>query len=576
MEYQVDLEGFARRFFREFFTRLEPGVLVLDNYHEAAGAAFDVILRDAITQVPHGNNIVVISRSGPESGFQRLIANQSIVDLGWTDLCLTESEVVSISRSMRPDAIAPPAQLHATCGGWVAGLVLLLRRHARAQVRTSDFASREVLFEYFTEEAFAAAEPQVRRVLVCTALLPQATASMVRTLCDDHRAELVLEELHRHQYFVDRRHGREPSFQFHDIFRDFLLAKGQTELGEELDSMRLRAAQLLELNGEHTEAVALHRLARNWVEIARLIKAHALQLNDTGRWQTINEWFRDLPEATIHSDPYLVYWQGKGLITNDPARAQTLLTAALARFSECNDHVGMVYAINDLDDLLYNLDQRLHDAMNWLLPLEHYLDSDPQFDNLETGGEAWAAYIAIVTQSPSDGRLLDKATRWLHAALSTGTLNANAQLNAAHMALAADMVGGEYVTGLRLFELIKTLVQLEETNPTRRLYATVWLGHWSIACGDFSNAILCYQRAIELSTSMAALNVARRTCAGLASALCYDDRPGEAAAMLRRFENYAGEPGPLAHGVYLQASAAHAAANKNFTQAMTHIDAALT
>lgn len=66
-EYLHDVEGFSRRFFRELFSRLPDGaVLVLDNYQEISGEnTFLRLIAQAAEEVPVGITLIAISRRDP-------------------------------------------------------------------------------------------------------------------------------------------------------------------------------------------------------------------------------------------------------------------------------------------------------------------------------------------------------------------------------------------------------------------------------------------------------------------------------------------------------------------------------
>ncbi len=78
-EYLHDLASFARRFFRQLFSQLPPpATLVLDNYQEVpADSAFHQVVLVAVSEIPLGANLIVISRADPPSHYARLIANKS-------------------------------------------------------------------------------------------------------------------------------------------------------------------------------------------------------------------------------------------------------------------------------------------------------------------------------------------------------------------------------------------------------------------------------------------------------------------------------------------------------------------
>jgi ATP/maltotriose-dependent transcriptional regulator MalT len=234
------------------------------------------------------------------------------VEVDSSDLRLNEEEASQIARHAGTTDSATVSRLYRASAGWTAGLVLLLARKgdhvAESGVKRE---SKEALFNYLAEEVYRQMDARTQSILIRTALLPQISVAMAAELCADPDAASVLEELYRKQYFVDRTTGAEITYQYHDLFRAFLDARSQIDLASaELRQARLCAARTLEAAGQVNDAVALHQRAENWGGVARMIRAHAAELMDKGRWQTLNQWLLDLPEQAISSDPWLLCWQG--------------------------------------------------------------------------------------------------------------------------------------------------------------------------------------------------------------------------------------------------------------------------
>ncbi len=83
-EYLPDLAGFARRWFRQFFSRFRvPSLLVFDNYQEAAEPHLNALLSAVVADIPEGLTVVVISRSDPPGVFARALAHGQMSVLGW-------------------------------------------------------------------------------------------------------------------------------------------------------------------------------------------------------------------------------------------------------------------------------------------------------------------------------------------------------------------------------------------------------------------------------------------------------------------------------------------------------------
>ena len=98
-EYQADIAGFTRHYFRESFDRLRlPTVLVFDNYHEIPrDSALHAALEQAAQELPYGASIIVISREDPPTELARIDALDRLARIEWNDLKLTLEEATAIA-----------------------------------------------------------------------------------------------------------------------------------------------------------------------------------------------------------------------------------------------------------------------------------------------------------------------------------------------------------------------------------------------------------------------------------------------------------------------------------------------
>src|SRR5207253_5647530 len=101
------------------------------------------------------------------------------------------------------------------------------------------------------------------------------TPSMARELTGDERAASLLDGLHRNNYFVALREARpEPLYQYHPMFREFLLARAEAALAKDLRRRLQRSAAALAAQAGRTDdALALYRESHDWDEMALLIEA---------------------------------------------------------------------------------------------------------------------------------------------------------------------------------------------------------------------------------------------------------------------------------------------------------------
>ena len=191
--------------------------------------------------------------------------------------------------------------LYDIADGWCAGLVLLLdqlRSEGRASPAPRE-PSSEVLFDYFAGEIFKKAPPAVQKVLLHTAFLPQVTPAMAGTLTGEPTAGEILATLHEQNYFTNKQAVRgEPMYEYHPLFRDFLLSQA-LRMYSPSDRARIprTAAGLLHAAGQIEAAARLLRDAEDWATLAQLIQRHAQSLVAQGRAQTLEEWLHGIPAA---------------------------------------------------------------------------------------------------------------------------------------------------------------------------------------------------------------------------------------------------------------------------------------
>jgi DNA-binding SARP family transcriptional activator len=343
-EYQKDLPGFARRFFRELFESADEGwTLVLDNYHELDPvSATHAMLRCAVGELPEGTNLVVISRDEPLQEFSPLIAARQLRRIDWREMAfdLDETRAFADLRGAKASADA----LHERAGGWAAGLVLLTGGRSRENASASVTPEAvETLFAYFAEEIVDKADASLREFLMLTAFLPRLTEASAAAVSGNPRAAKLLAELYRGHLFVDRREEQGAVYQYHDLFREFLLQRArETYPADRIATIQQQAARVLELAGQIEDAVPMYIAAGDAAAATALIGSHAQQLIAQGRGQTLRGWISSLPKAHEEVEPVLAYLFGLSLVPTDQTQARRHLERAYAGYAARGDVGGQI------------------------------------------------------------------------------------------------------------------------------------------------------------------------------------------------------------------------------------------
>src|SRR5512143_444626 len=229
-EYSLGIPAFTKRYFESLFERLkQPSLLVLDNYQEApAGSALHEIIANGLAVVPPDRRVIVISRSEPPAPLARLQANNRVMVIDWEQLRLTLEELTEI---MHLQCAGPLSEetvhlVYEKTRGWAAGVVLLCQavRREAADPDTIMNLQPEKVYDYLSNELFVHADASLQDFLLKTAFVPVLTPKIAAEISGLENAGQILSELNRRNFFTEKRTKPEPTYQYHPLFREFLLS----------------------------------------------------------------------------------------------------------------------------------------------------------------------------------------------------------------------------------------------------------------------------------------------------------------------------------------------------------------
>jgi ATP/maltotriose-dependent transcriptional regulator MalT len=477
-EHLKDLSAFARRYFRSFFARLAPpAVLVLDNFQEADDALVG-LLGHAVNEVPHGLNVVAISRTDPAAALSELDARGLLTQLGAGELALTleETRAMAARRGVEEDWIV--RAMHDQSAGWPAGVTLMLERLKRTGYRGGKMPanSREGVFNYFANLIFDKAPKGVQQALLSLAYLPRMTATMAIEMSGDPDAGKLLESLHRRQLFTDRRTGSEPVYQFHALFREFLVAR-LTALATPDPTLKQleRSANVLIRHGDWEPAFELFVQARAWKDARRLLRDHAQKLIDAGRCQTIVRWAHLLPEEERSRDTWLHYWLACALAQIDPNAAVRAFASARSEFKQRGEHLGAVLSgagvlqVCSLDHSDYGRVEALLNELSREVQHSALLTEDDELFVL--GVLVWSAFFVVPWHTCLVGGL-DRIQALLQRVSSVRVC-----LPAAISALTVASQSGDMERSRTLREKVASMVHAEEASPLLACWGLFQVAH---------------------------------------------------------------------------------------------------
>ena len=276
--------------------------------------------------------------------------------------------------------------------------------------------SSEVLFDYFAGEIFKKADPTVQAVLLHTAFLPRVTTAMAVTLTGQPAAGEILTALHEQNYFTNKQASDgEPAYEYHPLFRDFLLAQAE-RVYSAADRARIRrtAAGLLHAAGQIEAAARLLRDAEDWGTLAQLIRRYAHNLVAQGRAQTLEEWLHGVPAAIFAEQPWLLFW--RGWTARRHADRQQSLEQAFTAFRRQGETTGMFLAWAGMI-FAYLSEGVLIPMDRWIALLDDIMQDAPAFPSKGVEARvATAMLVATTLRQPSHPQAAHWAERAIAAA----------------------------------------------------------------------------------------------------------------------------------------------------------------
>lgn len=408
-EYLADIPTFTRNFFRDLYRRLpRNSVFVLDNYQETPeDSLLHDVLHTAMTEVPEGMNLIVLSRVEPPAVLARLRLCDHAACLDWSKMQLTPEETAGISavrmgdKSLNAESLEA---LHVRARGWAAGVVLMLEQGCDSAwidpAVTPD--GRKLLFDYFAGEFIARAEPAVQEFLLKTALFPKVNADTAESLTGLRNSRDILEDLTRRNYFTVR-HASEDgdSYEYHPLFREFLLAHLERQDADALRLLRKKAGQLLEQQGDVESAVELYAVAQEWGAAIRLIVANAGASIAHGRTRLLLQWIERIPEPIRNETPWLLFWAGMGRMSFDAVRAREELEQAFDGFQGAQDVAGIFLAWSGIVQNIMHALTKVDRLDPWIERLDDLLSQGMTYPNVEIEDRVVASmFMALALRQP--------------------------------------------------------------------------------------------------------------------------------------------------------------------------------
>ncbi|NOG40426.1 MAG: hypothetical protein HND38_02555 [Planctomycetes bacterium] len=475
-EYLPNISTFIRRYFETLYGRLpQPFFIIFDNYQDVpADASFHDMIVQGLDIIPDGIHVVVISRADPPHHFARLCANNRCNIIGWDEIRCTLDEFKEITRMKMPKKLTNEKVdlLYARMEGWVAGLVLMME-HAKSGYFDGALPAELThgrVFDYFANEIFEKAGEETRIFLLKTAFLPMITVQMAEKLTGIHTSGHILSRLIRENYFTVAHPQPEVAYQYHSLFREYLVTKASDTFDtEELNNVKISAAIILEESGQIEDAASLFCKAKEWDGLMQLILKHAESLILQGRSKTLEEWISSVPEDIREVTPWLLFWFGVcRFLYNNPAAGRTYFDKAFKHFHVQGDVTGAWLAWTYAVDTFFHEFENFSSLDAYIRVFEDLIQKNSVFPSSEVESRViFCRFISMMLRQPDHPEIKIWAKRVF--SLLQKCSNMNLRLQCGFYLTVYYVWIGDFTNAGILVDILCKQVHLQTAPPLIRL-----------------------------------------------------------------------------------------------------------
>ncbi len=471
-EYALGLPAFTLNFFEQLFARLRPpAFLVFDNFQELpSGVALHGLMEILISVIPESSNVIFISRDEIPPEISRFRASRQIAVIEPSDLLFSADEAMQLGKEFVSAKLSKGelARLNERAGGWAAGLILLLENETTddlPQNRQIDIT----VFNYFAAEIIRLVDRDTQKFLMCSALLPVMDAASASAMTGNPNAGTILQNLVRKNYFISRHPGKVMRYEYHPLFRDYLLSELKQQNNQQaLLELQKRAGRILLEAGEYAMAADLLTHAAATDELMELVLAHAEQMLDDGCIHTLTQWIQGIPESVRQQQPWLMYWCGVSRMSSDPIKARDSFARAFQLFNEHQDVAGQYRSWAGIAEsfvVAWDDFTAMHD---WMDSYQVLRQNYPDYPSIEIENRVQAALFGVLMYVQPQHPELELARA------NTEQMLVEAKDPDLRIKLANDLAlhyswVGDFEAHRRVVEIVRESSEGEVLNPLSRL-----------------------------------------------------------------------------------------------------------
>lgn len=309
-----------------------PVALLFDDFHRVDSPAVAEFMQSLIRLAPPHCHFIVASRDNPWLGQSALAAEEQLLEVAAEDLKFSASEAAALLGRNREIALDSEdmSRIFERTEGWPIALqltALSLRRGAdQKQIVERLGGTSSELARYLSEQVLMGLAPEVRDVVVGTALIEVLNGDIVNALCDRTDGWLLLEHLEQQGVFLTALSDERQAYRYHQLFAEYLRERLVRQDRERYGLLQRKAARWFADHGVVTQAVNHAILSGDSALLAAIVEeAGAWRLIPNGLQDVAANALENLPDALVRANPRLMLMRVYLAIKHgemDEARAQ--------------------------------------------------------------------------------------------------------------------------------------------------------------------------------------------------------------------------------------------------------------
>ncbi|WP_207680905.1 BTAD domain-containing putative transcriptional regulator [Desulfonema magnum] len=505
-EYLKEVSTVTLWYFESLYNWLKiPSVIVFDDYHEIPGeSSFHEVIRNGLSKIPEGINVIMISRNNPPPALIRTCIHQQMEILGYNELRLTLEEVDEIVRLRTHETLLKETvlRLHSMTDGWAAGLVVMLLK-AKTEGVEHLLRNRHIpeeIFDYFLCEIFDKTDEDTRNFLLKTAFLPKMNEEIVEKLTGCRDTSRILSGLNRNNQFTEKFFYSEPVYQYHPLFRSFLMQRAKETFPKETLAVICRdTAMLLDEAAQARAAAELLHDVADWNTLTQLITKHAPLALAQGKHHLLEESLNKLPRDIIENTTWLLYWTGACHLPRRPSHARNYFEKAFEKFKEQEDLSGAFLAWSGIVDAIEYDFEGFEKFDKWIHAAEELTNKYGAFPSEDIRSRVVIRmFTALVLRQPEHSEIRTWAK--LAISLTENLEDMNAKIHTLFYLALYRMYSGDFEKANLMINALRHLAWSgEKCSPLSRIkagYAEAWYCYFT---GTHENCLKVVSDCLELS-----------------------------------------------------------------------------